>query len=144
MFRARPWIVSTLVLLVAGCSSPSEKARKKYEFLQANGGTLGEVCDAGREMIAAQADAQDKGRPEDRAMVDVSCMTAEMQGRNMPANQADAAYTMAPDDMDVPTGSATQSPPIDTPHTAPSIEMGGQQEEADQNGEIGRNTWQGE
>ncbi len=144
MMTMKGGVAAITMLVLVGCSSPAEKARKKYEFLQANGGTLGEVCDAGRQMLDAQAAAQDKGQPEDRAIVDVDCMTAEMKGRAMPANQDDPVYSITADNMDAiadSTGPAASATP--TAKSAQPSQLEGE-EEPDENGEIGRNEWHGE
>jgi len=94
----------SFVMLLAGCKDPVRDAREKMRFLQNNGGTLGEVCDAGRELLKAKVEARDSKNPEDRAIVDVSCMTAEMHGGDMPANQDDPAYDVTADNLDLPAG----------------------------------------
>lgn len=104
-----PAAVSAILLLV-GCKDPVRDARDKMRFLQNNGGTLGEVCDAGRQLLNAKAEARDSRNPEDRPIVDVSCMTAEMKGRDMPANQDDPAYGVTADNLDAPAGNEIVDP----------------------------------
>ncbi len=93
--------VALLCLCLAACSNPVADAQSRVDFLEKNGGTLGEVCDAKRVLAKASADAQDASNYQmHRLSADIDCMRADQLGRDMPTNESDPAYSIEPDNLE--------------------------------------------
>lgn len=93
-------VIVLSALLSAACSMPVDDARERFTRLSDDGATHAEVCAAGRDMLRLQAEgARGKRYPEDRAIVDVACLSRDVFGGDMPANFSDPAYSTAADDV---------------------------------------------
>ncbi len=92
-------IVSALFLVA--CQDRLTKAEEQLAFIEKSGGTLGQVCEASREVERAAAEKKDADRfQRARVFAGVNCQRADLVGADMPANEQDAAYSIEPDNLD--------------------------------------------
>jgi hypothetical protein len=97
--RADRITIVAACITLAACSSPADKAKAKVDFLEKNGGTIGEICDAKRSVAQAYADAKDAESYQlSRVSADIDCQRAALDGRNAPADGS-ADVTM-PDNLE--------------------------------------------
>lgn len=74
-------------MLVACGDDPIAKAEARFRFLQDHG-TLGEACDAGRELQALHADKGDVEKYESAKLyASITCRRADQAGRDTPARE---------------------------------------------------------
>ena len=80
-------LILLAALFASGCRDSIADAEAKADFLEKNGGSLGEVCDAKREVQRLAAEARDPSKyDEAKLYADISCMSADQHGRHMPAD----------------------------------------------------------
>src|SRR3546814_5963317 len=78
-------VMTSDLIVLAGCNDPVGEAEARYAFLKENKATLGEVGDAARAVRDAYADQGDsEAFQHAQAWAEIDCSEAQMQGGNMP------------------------------------------------------------
>lgn len=90
------WIVlGGAVCLLVGCTDKAEEAEKRLAIVE-RVGSLGDVCDASKEVARAYLEKGDERKYSlADATSDIKCDTAKFEGWNMPAQDDQRAQIKA-------------------------------------------------